>query len=79
MNWHRIDTIFSVIPGHPVFSATMSTQRFQFILANLTFDDPEDRPACWQCDRFASMQYVFEECNKSFARVMNPECYLSLD
>ena len=25
------------------------------------------------------MRYAFEECNKSFARVMIPECYLSLD
>ena len=71
--------LFSDIHGHPVFSATMSRQRFQFILANLTFDDAEDRPARWQCDRFASMQRVFEECNKSFARVMIPECYLCLD
>ena len=57
----------------------MSRQRFQFILANLTFDDAEDRPARWQCDRFAAMPHVFEECNKSFARVMIPECYLSLN
>ena len=53
--------------------------RFQFILANLTFEDAEDRNAHWQCDRFAAMRYVFEECNKSFARVMIPECYLSLN
>ena len=79
MNGHRIDTFFSDIHGHPVFSATMSRQRFQLILANLTFDDAEDRPACWQCDRFAAMRYIFEECNKSFPRVMIPECYLSLD
>ena len=45
----------------------------------MTFDDAEDRPARWQCDRFSAMRYVFEECNKSFARVMIPECYLSLD
>ena len=61
MNGHQIDTLFSDIHGHPVFSATMSRQRFQFILANLTFDDAEDRPARWQRDRFAAMQYVFEE------------------
>ena len=79
MNGHRIDTLFSDIHGHPIFLATMSRQRFQFILANLTFDDAEDRPAGWQCDRFAAMWYVFEGCNKSFARVMIPECYLSLD
>ena len=70
---------FQDIHGHPVFSATMLRQRFQFILANLTFDDAEDRPALWQCDRFAAVWYVFEECNKSSGRVMIPECYLSLD
>ena len=79
MNRHRTDTLFSDIHGHLLFSATMSRQRFQFILANLTFDDAEDRRACWQCDRFAAMPYVFEECNKSFARDMILECYLSLD
>ena len=45
MNGHRIDNLFSDIHGHPVFSATISRQRFQFILTNLTFDDAEDRPA----------------------------------
>ena len=79
MNGHRIDTPFSDIHGHSVFSATMSRQRFQFILANLTCDDAEDRSARWQCDRFAAIRYLFEECNKLFARVMIPECYLSLD
>ena len=48
MNGHRIDTLFSDIHGHLVFSATISRQRFQFILANLTFDDAEERPARWQ-------------------------------
>ena len=43
LNNHCIETLFSDIHGHPVFSATMSRMRFQFILASLSFDDASDR------------------------------------
>ena len=62
-----------------MFSATISRMRFQFILANLAFDDLSDREMRWKEDRFAAMGYVFEEYIKNFAKAMLPDFYLSLD
>ena len=79
LNNHEISTLFSDIHGHPVFSARMSRMRFQFILANLAFDDLSDRELSWKEDRFAVTRYVFEEFNKNFAKAAVPDIYLSLD
>ena len=76
---HEISTLFSDIHGYPMFSATMSRMRFQFILANLAFDDLSDREMSWKEDRFAGMRYVFEKYNKYFAKAMVPDFCLSLD
>ena len=79
LNNHEISTLFSDIHGHPVFNATMSRIRFQFILANLAFDDLSVREMRWKEDQFAAMRCVFKECNKNFAKAMVPDFYLSLD
>ena len=63
------------IHGYPVISATMSKMRFQFILANLAFDNLSDR----QRRPFTAMRYVFKECNKNFVETIVPDFYLSLD
>ena len=76
---HGISTLFSYIPGHAVFSATMSRVRFKVVLANLAFDDLSDRELHQKKDRFAEMRYVFKKCNRNFAKVMVPDFYLSLD
>ena len=51
LNNHEISTLFSDMQGHPLFSATMSRMRFQFILANLAFDDLLDRVMRWKEDQ----------------------------
>ena len=79
LNNHEISTLFSDIHGYLVFSATKIRMRFQFILANLAFDDLSDREMCWKEYRLAAMRYVFEECNKNFAKVIVPDFYLSLE
>ena len=79
LNNHEISTFFSDKQGHPVFSATMSRIRFQFILADVAFDDLSDRQMCWKEDLFAAKRYVFEECNKNFANAMVPDFFLSVD
>ena len=79
LNNHCIETLFSDIHGHPVFSATMSRMRFQFILASLSFDDASDRKERWQRYRFAATRHIFEVCNKNFGKALIPEYYLSLD
>ena len=79
LNNHCIETLFSDIHGHPVFSATISRMRFQFNLASLSFDDASDRKERWQRNRFAAMRHIFEECNKNCGKALIPEYYLSLD
>ena len=36
---------------HPIFSATMSRNRFKFLSAHLSFDDKNTRAERWQHDR----------------------------
>ena len=65
--------------GQPVFSATMSRNRFLFIVANLRFDDEETRPNRWKKDRFTALREIFEDCNNNFAKHLVPEDFISLD
>ena len=78
-NNHRLDMLFSERHGAPVFSATMSRMRFQFILAHLCFDDYRSRDRRWPNDRFVAIREFFEQCNINFAKALVPEDYLSLD
>ena len=62
--------------GQPVFSATMSRNRFLFIVANLRFDDEETRPNRWKKDRFTALREIFEDCNNNFAKHLVPEDFI---
>ena len=79
VNTHYLDILFSEEQGLPMFGATMSHQRFKFILAHLCFDDAETRPERWKRDRFAALREFFELCNDRFARMLIPEDYLTID
>ena len=63
MNQHSFNILFFDKAGFPVFSATMSHDRMQFLLSTLTFDDPETRKDKWPYDRFAAAGPVFEMFN----------------
>ena len=65
--------------GQPVFSATMSRNRFLFIVANLRFDDEETRPNRWKEDIFTALREIFEDCNNNFVKHLVPEDFISLD
>ena len=79
LNRHNIRVLFSDRHGMPVFGATMSRLRFEFILKYLSFDDHTTREERWKQDRFAAMREFFEKCNINFGKMMIPEDYLSLD
>lgn len=79
MHTYRLDYVFGNAIGPPMFGATMSRMRFQFLLAHLSFDDITTRPERWQCDRFTAIRDFFEECNKIFAKILIPEDYLLID
>lgn len=79
MNHMDINILFNKFIGLPVFSSTMSINRFNFLHANITFDDITDRRDRWKKDKFAAMREVFEMFNINCVSAMNPTDYLSLD
>ena len=57
----------------------MSQQRMKFLLANIAFDDPDERSQCWPSDRFAAARKLFEGFNKNYSKFLYPSEFLSLD
>ena len=53
---HKTEVLFSEEFGHPVFSATMSKNRFKFLIARLRFDDRDTRRQRFHSDRFAAFR-----------------------
>ena len=73
------NAMFHKIFGNPVFSATMFRNRFQFLIAHISFDDHTSRPTSWQHDKFAAFCEIFKEFNKNCGKFLVPDDYLSLD
>ena len=61
LNTYDIRTLFSDEHGMPVFSATMSGVRFEFILKHLCFDDHTTTEDRWKNDRYAALREFFED------------------
>ena len=79
LNSISIQKLFSEKFGPPQFSATMSRNRFLFILRHLSFDDEETRGERWKKDRFAAFRDFFESFNRNCITSLAPGDYLSLD
>ena len=79
LNKHDLRLLFSDKRGIPIFGATMSRLRYQFIVKHLSFDDIETREERWKSDRFTAMRDIFEACNKSFGSALVPENFIALD
>ena len=73
------NAMFHKIFGNPVFSATMSWNRFKFLIAHISFDDHTSHPTRWQHDRFAAFHKIFEEFNENCGKCLVPDDNLSLD
>ena len=67
-NFLKLRRLFSVDVGHPIFSASMSFNRFVFIKALIFFDDANTRQERWRTDRFAAFRETFQEFNKCCAK-----------
>ena len=78
---YTIDTtkLFSNTYGPPVFSATMSQNRFNFIVAHLSFDDENTQDDRWKLDRVAAVREFYEMFNNGCMTTLVPGDYLSLD
>ena len=79
LNTLNVDKLFSNQYGRPIFSETMSRNRFTFLLANLSFDDDSTRDERWKFDRFAAFREFFESFNNECMTCVVPGDYLSLD
>ena len=79
LNHHDIELLFSKHAGPDVFGATTSQQQMKFLLANITFDDPDERAQCWPSDDFAAARKLFEGFNKNCSKSLYPSEFLSLD
>ena len=76
---HNIEILFNNLTGNPIFGATMSKNRFKFLLSHISFDDAGDRPERWKYDRFAAFRKIFEIFNYNCGKVAVPDNYLTLD
>ena len=76
---HSSRILFSDDKGLPMFGATMSQNRFQFLMSHLSFDDIETRKNRWKNDRFAAFRDIFELFNDNCARYFTPNNFMSLD
>lgn len=72
-------SLFSAKRGPPVYSATISQNRMAFLLANVSFDNKEERVAIWPADRFAAARPMFELFNTNLSKFHTPSLYLSID
>ena len=59
------NAMFHEIFGNPVFSATMSRNRFKFLMAHILFDDHASRPTRWQHDRVVAFAKFLKNLKKT--------------
>ena len=67
------NAMFHEIFGTPIFSATMSRNKFKFLIARISFDDHTTRPSPWQHDRFVAFRKIFEEFIKNCGSFLVPD------
>ena len=75
----RTELLFSENYGHPIFSATMSKNRFKFLFSKISFDDFETRAERWKKDRFAAIGNSFEKFNNICGKSIIRDDLLSID
>ncbi len=78
-NLQDVHHLFQDRIGHPIFGATMSRDRFCFLMSKLGFDNQSTRPECYHVDRFAAFCEIFEDVNQNCSKVLVPDEYLALD
>ena len=65
--------------GPPVFGATMSQNRFEFLNSKISFDDPDTRQERFLNDRFAAIRDIFEHFNDNCGKYVEPPEFIALD
>ena len=72
LNIFNTREIFFHERSHEIFAATMSYNRFAFLIRFLEFDDKETRWQRWREDKFAAIREFFMKMNKNNGRCRNP-------
>ena len=79
MNLRDLNNVYDKMFGQPFFRATMSKERFRFLNARLSFDDPSTRQPRWKQDKFSAIRDLFEQFNQNCSKHLIPNDYLFLD
>ncbi len=72
-NLQDVQRLFQDKIGHPIFRATMSRDRYYFLMSKLGFDDQSTCSEHYHVDRFAALRQVFEDVNQNCSKVLIPE------
>ena len=75
----RTELLFLENYGHPIFSVTMSKNRFKSLFSKIFFDDFETRTERLKKDRFAGIRNIFEKFNNNCGKSIIPDDLLSID
>ena len=78
-NMWSVKRLFEDQIGHPIFSATMARDRFEFIRRVIKFDNPETRAERFRRDKFAAFRDFFEAWNLLCAHTVNPGDFVTID
>ena len=79
LNIFKTREIFFHESSHKISAATMSYNRFAFLICFLEFDDKETRWQQWRKDKFAAIRGFFMKMNEINGRCCNPLPYVSVD
>ena len=79
LNIVKTREIFFHGSSHQLFAATMSYNRFAFLICFLEFDDKETRRQRWREDKFAAIREFFMKMSKNNEKCHNPLPYVSVD
>ena len=79
LNIFKTRYIFFHESSHEIFPATMSYNRFAFLIGFLEFDDKETRRQGWREDKFAAIREFFMKKNENNGRCRNPSPYVSVN
>ena len=62
-----------------IFTATVSKNRFKFLLQIIQFDEKETRPERWEGDNYAAIREFFDEGNVQNAKMREASTFLTAD
>lgn len=75
----NLSELWSIVDGPPIFRATMSKNRFEFLVNYLRFDDHETREARKVNDNFAALREVWDKFQVLCSEYYTPSEHVTVD